>query len=112
MIRQHIYFSGRVQAVGFRFRAQMNATQLGLTGWVRNLFDGRVEAEVQGEIEQINRFINKMKNEQWIDITDIEVEDILVEKGEPLWKFQCSECGSVSTFYASAIKKNCSFELV
>ena len=37
---------------------------------------------------------------------------ILVEKGEPLWKFQCSECGSVSTFYASAIKKNCSFELV
>ena len=51
MIRQHIYFSGRVQAVGFRFRAQMNATQLGLTGWVRN-------------------------------ITDIEVEDIPVEKGE------------------------------
>ena len=76
MIRQHIYFSGRVQAVGFRFRAQMNATQLGLTGWVRNLFDGRVE------VEQINRFINKMKNEQWIDITDIEVEDIPVEKGE------------------------------
>ena len=82
MIRQHIYFSGRVQAVGFCFRAQMNATQLGLTGWVRNLFDGRVEAEVQGEIEQINRFINKMKNEQWIDITNIEVEDIPVEKGE------------------------------
>ena len=81
-IRKHFYFSGRVQAVGFRFRAQMNATQLGLTGWVRNLFDGRVEAEVQGEIEQINRFINKMKNEQWIDITDIEVEDIPVEKGE------------------------------
>ena len=33
-------------------------------------------------MEQINRFINKMKNEQWIDITDIEVENIPVEKGE------------------------------
>lgn len=67
MIRQHIYFSGRVQAVGFRFRAQMNATQLGLTGWVRNLFDGRVEAEVQGTPEQINRFIYKMKCETKIN---------------------------------------------
>ena len=61
MIRQHIYFSGRVQAVGFRFRAQMNATQLGLTGWVRNLFDGRVEAEVQGEIEQIQEALSYMR---------------------------------------------------
>ncbi len=36
---------------------------------------------------------------------------ILVEKGETLWKFQCAECGSVSSFYTSAIKNNCSFEL-
>ena len=37
---------------------------------------------------------------------------ILVEKGEPFWKFQCSECGTIHTFYASGIKKNCSFEFV
>lgn len=82
MIRQHIYFSGRVQAVGFRFRAQMNATQVGLTGWVRNLYDGRVEAEVQGTPEQITLFIHKMKNEQWIEITDMEVKEISIVEGE------------------------------
>lgn len=37
---------------------------------------------------------------------------ILVEKGETFWKFQCAECGSVHTFYASGIKNNCSFEFV
>ena len=37
---------------------------------------------------------------------------ILVEKGETFWKFQCSECGTVHTFYASGIKNNCSFEFV
>lgn len=37
---------------------------------------------------------------------------ILVEKGEPFWKFRCSECGTIHTFYASGIKKNCSFEFV
>ena len=37
---------------------------------------------------------------------------IIVEKGEPFWKFQCSECGTIHTFYASGIKNNCSFEFV
>lgn len=82
MIREHIYFSGRVQGVGFRFRAQMNAAQIGLTGWVKNLYDGRVEAEVQGEPEQIQLFIVKMKHEQWIEITNVETEEEPVKKGE------------------------------
>ena len=47
-IRRHIYFSGRVQEVGFRFTACLLARRLGLTGWVKNLWDGRVEMEVQG----------------------------------------------------------------
>ena len=42
-IRRHIYFSGRVQEVGFRFTACLLARRLGLTGWVKNLWDGRVE---------------------------------------------------------------------
>ena len=48
-VRKHIYFSGRVQGVGFRYRSYYIAQSLGLTGWVTNLWDGRVEMEVQGQ---------------------------------------------------------------
>ena len=49
MIRKHIFFTGRVQGVGFRYQSAAIARSMGLTGWVRNLSDGRVEMEVQGE---------------------------------------------------------------
>ena len=51
-VRKHIYFSGQVQGVGFRYRATNAARANGLTGWVDNLWDGRVEMEVQGELSQ------------------------------------------------------------
>ena len=41
MVRKHIYFSGDVQGVGFRYRSCYIAQSLGLTGWVENLWDGR-----------------------------------------------------------------------
>ena len=44
MVRKHIYFSGDVQGVGFRYRSCYIAQSLGLTGWVENLWDGRVDA--------------------------------------------------------------------
>ena len=43
MIRRHYWFSGRVQGVGFRYRAYYIAGSLGITGWVRNNWDERVE---------------------------------------------------------------------
>ena len=49
MVRKHLYFSGQVQGVGFRYRSAWIAQSLGLTGWVSNLWDGRVEMEVQGD---------------------------------------------------------------
>ena len=44
----HVIVSGLVQGVGFRYRTYLEATRIGLTGWVRNLPDGRVEALFEG----------------------------------------------------------------
>jgi acylphosphatase len=46
--RVHVFITGHVQGVGFRNFTQANAENLKLTGWVRNLSDGRVEAVVEG----------------------------------------------------------------
>ena len=60
-IRAHIFVSGRVQGVFFRDHTQRWASSLGLTGWVRNLYDSRVEAAVEGEREKIEELVAKLK---------------------------------------------------
>ncbi len=45
----HIFYSGRVQGVGFRYTVQRHARDLGLDGWVKNLSDGRVELYAEGD---------------------------------------------------------------
>ncbi len=52
----HAVVLGRVQGVGFRYWALEEAQRLGLTGWVRNLRDGSVEVEAQGEEEKLFEF--------------------------------------------------------
>jgi acylphosphatase len=47
--RVHVFVNGRVQGVFFRQKTKQKAERLGVTGWVRNLTDGRVEAVFEGE---------------------------------------------------------------
>ena len=59
--RLHIYYAGSVQGVGFRFTVERTANSLGLSGWVRNLGDGRVEAVVEGEETALESFRKKIR---------------------------------------------------
>jgi acylphosphatase len=51
---KRFYVSGRVQGVGFRFFAEREAVSLGLGGYVRNLYDGRVEVYAIGSAQQLD----------------------------------------------------------
>lgn len=57
LARVHIYVSGRVQGVFYRSNTRRKALELGITGWVRNLPDGRVEIVAEGEREKLERLI-------------------------------------------------------
>ena len=61
MMRAHLLMSGRVQGVFYRASTQEEGVRLGLTGWVRNLPDGRVEAVVEGTDEQVRQLIDWCK---------------------------------------------------
>ena len=59
--RAHLFYGGRVQGVGFRYTAEAVAHGLGLTGWVKNLPDGRVEVVCEGSKEKIDAFISEIQ---------------------------------------------------
>ena len=59
--RLHVFYAGRVQGVGFRATAEEVAAGLGVTGWVKNLRDGRVEVLVEGDEEPLLRFLEAIR---------------------------------------------------
>lgn len=74
-VRARVVARGRVQGVGFRVFLQSQAIRLGLSGWVRNLPDGRIEAEVDGPAVLVDECIQAVKRGPslaWVE--DIEVE--------------------------------------
>jgi acylphosphatase len=59
--RVHIFITGKVQGVYFRQNAALKAQELNVSGWIRNLKDGRVEAVFEGEKANINKLLNWCK---------------------------------------------------
>lgn len=57
MKRVHVVVRGIVQGVGYRYTLRMIAEESGVTGWVRNLRDGAVEAELEGTAAQVDEVL-------------------------------------------------------
>ena len=82
MTRWHLVLSGQVQHVGLRYTALYMCRDLGLTGWVKNLPDGRVEMETQGEVSALRKFYLRLKSQPPIRITHADIKDVPLQEGE------------------------------
>ena len=59
--RLHVFVSGKVQGVSYRGYARRAALELGLKGWIRNLYDGRVETVAEGARPDLETFIGRLE---------------------------------------------------
>ncbi len=82
IIRKEIHFTGAVQGVGFRYRAKYAADGCGVTGWVKNEWDGSVLMEAQGTERQINEMLKLINQGQYIMIDRLDYHNIPLEEYE------------------------------
>jgi acylphosphatase len=73
-IAKHIFFAGSVQGVGFRFTARQVAQRYGLTGFVRNTHDGRVEMLAQGSQQDVDDAIEDLQ--QTFSVRNTQIEQV------------------------------------
>lgn len=74
-VRRHVLFAGHVQGVGFRFTVRSLATDRPITGWVRNLPDGRVEMVAESAPAELDRFIDAIQAAMRGYIRNMEVDE-------------------------------------
>lgn len=75
-IQKHLFIEGKVQGVGFRSYMAHKAKDLNLTGWVKNLSDGKVEAVLKGSVSNVNEMIKLVKKgPPWARVDSIKVEE-------------------------------------
>jgi acylphosphatase len=72
MQRRTVFYRGRVQGVGFRYTARRIAKTYAVTGYVRNLADGRVELVAEGNQAEINRFLAEIVATMESNIHDVQ----------------------------------------
>jgi len=75
-IQVHLIISGRVQGVFYRYSTQREATRFGLTGWVKNLRNGDVEAVIEGE----EGLVEEMIKWCWQGPPGARIQDIKIER--------------------------------
>lgn len=92
MERYLIIFKGQVQGVGFRYTCQIIATELDLTGSAKNLDNGNVEVEIQGDEDKIMTFISKMlKQGSYLSIDGFTVRNFIRIEDYYLKKIPCKQ---------------------
>jgi len=91
MTRQTVDFEGRVQGVGFRFTTARIAGDYVVAGYVQNLPDGRVRLVAEGELDQVEAFVQAVREamSRYLQNHTVETSDATGEFGEP---------GSVNSF--------------
>lgn len=83
MLRYYIIFKGRVQGVGFRFTLCNIANKYDITGWVKNLDNGDVATEIQGDEENVNLLLKEIFNSKgFIRIDDYAIKKISIKEGD------------------------------
>jgi len=82
--RAHLFVSGVVQGVGYRFFAIRKASVYGLKGFVKNLVDGRVEVVAEGEKGLVEEFIKDLRHGP----ISAHVTDIRIEWDKPTFEFE------------------------
>ena len=70
----HIYYSGKVQGIGFRYTVQDVASVLKIYGWVKNLNDGRVEVLAEAEEDTLDSFLGQVNQHFSRYIKEVNVE--------------------------------------
>ena len=82
--RAHVFYSGRVQGVGFRYTAERLALELRVVGWVKNLPDNRVELVCEGPAKKVRSLLDQIRQSvlgRYIQKADCRWED-------PTYEFQ------------------------
>lgn len=81
-IREYMVFTGRVQGVGFRYKMNYLASSFGVTGWVRNEYDGSVSAELQGLPGELDIIVQRLGQDRYIEMDGISRKKIPVKEDE------------------------------
>jgi acylphosphatase len=75
------FVRGRVQGVGFRYFAQNAAAEVGVTGYARNLDDGRVEVYAVGKEQQLSKLAAMLHHgPRWADVRGVEEQEAAVQE--------------------------------